>query len=53
MKEDTKIWLQYAFEQIKKEVRRDFPDDKMMYELHVIRYLNFLKRRRKAQNKSS
>jgi len=34
------------FEKIKKEVRKDFPDDEMMYELHVIRYLQSLKRKK-------
>jgi hypothetical protein len=32
------------FEKIKSEVRADFPNDDMMYELHVIRILNAIKR---------
>jgi hypothetical protein len=31
-------------EKIKQEVRNDFPDDEMMYELHVIRVLNAIKK---------
>ena len=32
------------FEKIKSEVRADFPNDDMMFELHVIRILNAIKR---------
>ena len=32
------------FERIKSEVRSDFPDDDMMFELHVIRILNAIKK---------
>jgi len=32
------------FEKIKSEVRSDFPNDEMMFELHVIRILNAIKK---------
>ena len=32
------------FERIKSEVRSDFPNDDMMFELHVIRILNAIKK---------
>jgi hypothetical protein len=31
-------------EKIKRQVRRDFPNDDMMYELHIIRILNAMKK---------
>jgi len=31
-------------QRIKRQVRKDFPDDDMMYELHIIRILNAMKR---------
>ena len=31
-------------EKIKRQVRRDFPIDDMMYELHIIRILNAMKK---------
>jgi hypothetical protein len=31
-------------EKIKKEIRREFPDDEMMYELHVIRAIDAFKK---------
>jgi len=33
------------FQKILKEVRKDFPDDPMMFELHVIRYIDSLARK--------
>ncbi len=33
------------FEKIKIEVRKEFPDNEMLYELHVIRYLESLKKK--------
>ncbi len=32
------------FERIKSEVRADFPNDDMMFELHIIRILNAIKK---------
>ena len=32
------------FEKIKSEVRSEFPDDEMMFELHIIRILNAIKK---------
>jgi hypothetical protein len=32
------------FARIKQEVRSEFPNDEMMYELHVIRILNAIKK---------
>ena len=32
------------FEEIKSEVKSDFPNDEMMFELHVIRILNAIKK---------
>ncbi len=32
------------FERIKSEVRSDFPNDDMMFELHIIRILNAIKK---------
>ncbi|MDI6916572.1 MAG: hypothetical protein QMC80_02100 [Thermoplasmatales archaeon] len=39
-----KLWKETSisrkkFEKLKKEVRKEFPNDKMMYELHVMRAL--------------
>ena len=31
-------------EMIKRQVRKDFPNDDMMYELHIIRILNAMKK---------
>lgn len=33
-----------AIEKIKKEVRKEFPDDEMMYGLHIVRILNAIKK---------
>ena len=35
---------QEEFERIKQEVRSEFPNDEMMYELHIIRIFNAIKR---------
>ena len=39
------------FQRIKKEVKKDFPNDSMMFELHVLRYIDFLKRKSPQTNK--
>jgi hypothetical protein len=42
-----KLWKKTSvsrkkFEKLKKEIRKEFPNDEMMYELHVMRALNAL-----------
>lgn len=38
-----------ALKEIEEEVRKEFPDDQMMFELHVLRVINSVLRRKGRQ----